>query len=303
MRTRPLLIVAAAAAAAALVLSACSSPSTGDTDTSTEGSTPSTNDSGIQVPADIAERGYLNVAAYFNYPPYTFPDGDELKGSEAELITAVAERLGLDVKFHDYAFESLIPSVSNGRADLLIGPMADTEERHAEVTIIDFADTLWQAIVKNGNPTGFDVTNPCGAKGGEVAASNNLEGTQKLSDDCEAAGKAPISILSLQDNGGVFQSIITGRTDFSLQVPAVAKYMVDTTPELGLAGEPFKLDGIGEYEGWIVAKDNDELTSAIVQAIESMIADGSWQSLMADANREATALPAPLVNGQPYTAK
>lgn len=298
MRTRPLLLLAAAAAAAALVLSGCTSSGS-----DTKKTDAPKNDSGITVPADIADRGYLNVAAYFNYPPYTIPDGDKLTGVEADLITAVAKRLGLEVKFHDYAFESLIPAVSNGRADLLIGPMADTPERHKEVTIIDFASTLWQAIVKKGNPTGFDVTQPCGAKGGEVSASNNLQGSQKLSDDCVAAGKPKISLLSLPDNGGVFQSIITGRTDFSLQVPAVAKYMVDTTPDLELQGEPFKIDGIGEYEGWIVAKDNDELTSAIVQAINSMIADGSWQKLMADAGREATSLPEPLVNGEPYTAK
>lgn len=252
----------------------------------------------IVVPDNIKSKGALDVGVYFNYPPYTYAEGSTLKGIEADLANAVGAKLGVKVNFHDLAFEAMIPSVANGRMDMLIGPMGDTAERRKTVTFIDTYVEYYQALVKKGNPNKFDIANPCGAKGGEVAASNNLSTVQWLSKKCTDAGKPEISLLTLPDNGGVFQAVMTGRTYFTVQVQAIAKYMVDNTPQLEMQGAPFPSPDAA-YSGWIVGKDNTALSAALVGAINALIADGTWGKIMKDAGITESALPAPLINGQP----
>ncbi|WP_449281717.1 transporter substrate-binding domain-containing protein [Leucobacter sp.] len=293
MRTRPLLITAAVAAATALMLSGCSSSA--PEEPASAGTAPQAGD--IALPAKIADKGAIDVGVYFNYPPFTFEEGGELQGIEADLARAVGEQLGVEVRFHDLAFEAMVPSVINGRTDMLIGPMADTTERRKEVSFIDTLSTKMQALVKKGNPTGFDIADPCGAKGGEVAASNNLTTAQAIADTCAAEGEPEISLLKLQDAGGVFQAVISGRTDFTLQEPALAKYMVETTPDLELQGDPIPSSD-GEWQGWVFAKDDTETIDAVYAAIEALIEDGTWQGIMEEAGLEASMALPPRVNGE-----
>ncbi len=289
-------IIVASAAALTLLLAGCSSPAPESSEA------PEGGGSEIALPANIEEKGAIDVGVYFNYPPYTFEEDGELKGIEADLMRAVGEKLGVEVEFHDLAFEAMIPAVVNGRMDALIGPMGDTEERRKEVSFIDTLTAGFQAVVKKGNPSGFDIENPCGAKGGEVAASNNLEVMKLLSEECVKNGEAPISELSLPDAGNVFQAVISERTDFTLQVPALAQFMTETTPELELQGEPFP-SPISDVQGWIVGKDNTELIDAIYTAINELIEDGTWTDIMEEAGQLEVALLPPLVNGEEYEVK
>lgn len=284
--------MAAAVAAATLLLTSCASSGSAE-----ESGAAGEGGSGIELPADIAEKGAIDVGVYFNYAPFTYEEGGKLEGIEADLARAVGEKLGVEMRFHDYGFEALVPSVINGRTDMLLGPMADTEERRKEVSFIDTLETKMQAVVKKGNPSGFDIADPCGAKGGEVAASNNLTTTQSLSDTCEENGEEPISLLSLQDAGGVFQAVISERTDFTLQEPALAKYMVETNPDLELQGDMIPA-AEGEYQGWIFAKDDEELTNAVLDAIDLLIEDGTWQEIMDEAGIGEAAIMPPRMNGE-----
>ena len=160
---------AAAAVLASLALgaSACSVSTTKDDGDAGKGGDGGT--SKIALPDDIAKQGYLDVGSYFNYPPYTLPKGNELGGIEADLMRAVAKELGVEVRFHDLAFEAMIPSVVNGRSDVLIGPLADSEDRRKEVSFVDTLNTQMSMLVKNGNPKNVDPSDICGLTAGESA--------------------------------------------------------------------------------------------------------------------------------------
>ncbi len=293
MRLRHLIL--AATAVGALALSGCAASTTPADDATGEAS-------GIALPASIEEKGAIDVGVYFNYPPYTFEKDGKLQGIEADLMRAVADKLGVEASFHDLAFEAMIPSVTNGRMDVLVGPMGDTEERREAVTFIDTLELGLQAVVKKGNPTGFDIESPCGTKGGEVAASNNYYSVEFLSKKCEADGEKPISLLSLPDAGNVFQSVLSGRTDFTLQEPALAKYMVESNPDLEIVGAAFP-SPLASLQGWVVKKGNTELTEAILTAIDELIEDGTWGEIMEDAGLTEVALLPPLVDGEKPAAE
>jgi len=46
--------------------------------------------------SDVQEKGYLRVAVYKNYAPFSFRDDGELKGIEVELGKLLAKKLGVD---------------------------------------------------------------------------------------------------------------------------------------------------------------------------------------------------------------
>jgi polar amino acid transport system substrate-binding protein len=82
-----------------------------------------------------------------------------------------------------------------------------------------------------------------------------------------------------------------------VQDPALAKFMTETNPDLELQGDSIPAAG-GDLQGWIVGKDNTELTAAIVAAIDALIADGTWGEIMEAGGLTDAALDAPLVNGK-----
>ncbi|UUW91447.1 ABC transporter substrate-binding protein [Pimelobacter simplex] len=289
---------AAAAVLASLALgaSACSVSTTKDDADAGKSGT-----SKIALPGDIAKQGYLDVGSYFNYPPYTLPDGNDLGGIEADLMRAVAKELGLEVRFHDLAFEAMIPSVVNGRSDVLVGPLADSEERRKEVTFVDTLNTQMSMLVQNGNPKNVDPSDVCGLTAGEAAGSLQESVLKKVAANCEAAGKPKLTLLSFGEVSQPFLSVKNGRIDFTLQDPAVAAYTDEQDDELELV-EGHLAEDAPVRQGWVVAKDNQVLAEAFAAAIEKLAEDGTWQAILDKAGlKDATNLP-PTINSQPVDA-
>lgn len=256
----------------------------------------------ISVPESIREKGVLDVATFYNYPPYTMVEDGEVTGIEPPLVEAIAERLGLEVRFHDMKFEAMIPSVVNGRNDLMIGMLADTAERREEVSFLDLTRSSLRAMVREGNPTDVDPNELCGVKVGESAGSYQEGVVKKLSAQCEADGKPPIELMVTPDPATNFLSLINGRIDVTLQNTLIAHYSAEQRPELETLDAPVEFDD-AQVNGWIFAKDSDELIEAFVLAIEEMVDDGTWLDLLAEHGLEEDAILPPTVNTEPLGAE
>jgi polar amino acid transport system substrate-binding protein len=293
-------VAAAVLAGLTLGASACSVSTTKDDGDAGKGGNDGSS-STIALPDDIAKQGYLDVGSYFNYPPYTLPDGNELGGIEADLMRAVGKELGLEIRFHDLAFEAMIPSVVNGRSDVLIGPLADSEDRRKEVSFVDTLNTQMSMLVKNGNPKNVDPSDICGLTAGESAGSLQESVLKTVAANCKAAGKPELKLLSFGEVSQSFLSVKNGRTDFTLQDPAVAAYTDKQDDELELVDGHLAED-VPVLQGWVVAKDNMVLAKAFAAAIEKLAEDGTWQGILDEAGlKDATNLP-PTINTQPVDA-
>lgn len=285
------------AVAAGLVLGvqACSVSTSTNADS---GSGSSDGAGQIALPDSIKSKGAIDVGAYFNYPPYTLGQGNQLSGVEADLMRAVGKELGVNIRFHDLAFEAMIPSVVNGRSDVLIGPLADNPDRRAQVSFIDTLNTRMSLLVQKGNPKHVSASDICGLTGGEAGGSQQETTLKLVQADCQKAGKPALNLLSFGEVSQPFLSVKNGRTDFTLQDPAVATYTAQQDPTLEvLPGHIAEDKPI--VEGWVVAKDNMDLAGAIVQAIQKLAADGTWQSIMEKAGLGDAMKVPPTINAQP----
>ena len=114
-------------------LAACSggSPS-GDSATTTTAA-------GEDALAQIQESGVLRVGTEGTYSPFTFhdPQTNELTGYDVEVVTAVAEQLGVEAEFSETQFDAIFAGLEAGRYDVIANQVTINEERQAKYDLSD----------------------------------------------------------------------------------------------------------------------------------------------------------------------
>ncbi len=113
------------------------------------------NDEGFhyQSPEGLTyEKGTLVMATNAAFPPYEYYKDNKITGIDADMATAVADKLNMKLEIQDMEFDSIITAVQAGKADIGVAGMTVTEDR---LKNIDFTDTYTTAkqviIVRNGN--------------------------------------------------------------------------------------------------------------------------------------------------------
>ena len=90
---------------------------------------------------EIKQAGVIKVGTSADYPPFESVDSSGNKvGFDIELMTEVANRLGLKVEWVDMPFDSLIAAVQEGKIDASISCFNYSEERDK---IVDFSDAYY----------------------------------------------------------------------------------------------------------------------------------------------------------------
>ena len=104
-------LVATGALAASLALFGCSSGDQGTTTSSTSG-----NDAGYTLVND----GKLTVAASLDFPPFENLNGDKPEGFAVDLMTLLAEEMGLECEYlPSTKFDTIVPLIqTGGKADV-----------------------------------------------------------------------------------------------------------------------------------------------------------------------------------------
>ena len=90
-----------------------------------------------------SEGGTLVMATNAEFEPYEYYEGDEIVGIDAEFAAAIAEKLGMELKIEDMAFDAIIPAVQSGKADFGAAGMTVTEERKEQV---DFSESYYTGV-------------------------------------------------------------------------------------------------------------------------------------------------------------
>lgn len=86
----------------------------------------------------IKERGKLIVGVKADYKPYGFVDpSGAIIGIEPDLATDVADKLGVEVEFVPVVSSNRMQFLEQGKIDLMIATMTDTEDRRKVVQIIE----------------------------------------------------------------------------------------------------------------------------------------------------------------------
>ena len=89
----------------------------------------------------------LVMATNAEFPPYEYYEGEEVVGIDVDIAKAVAEELGMELKIEDMAFDSVIPAVSSGKADIALAGLTVTDERKENLNFTDTYAKATQVII------------------------------------------------------------------------------------------------------------------------------------------------------------
>ncbi|MDT5029844.1 MAG: polar amino acid transport system substrate-binding protein [Actinoplanes sp.] len=282
----------AAASALTLSLAACGSES--NTSTSTPIASASADTSlADKVPADIKAAGKLVIGTDSSYAPSEFldTDGKTVIGFDVDLFNAVGQKLGLATEWQSATFDSIIPGVSSGKYTVGVSSFTVNADREKEANMISYfsAGTQWAAAA------GATIT-PDGACGKKIAVQT---GTVQVGDittkskACVSGGKAKITIDQYQKQSDATNAVVTGKDEAMLADSPVCAYAVKQTGgKLALVGDIYD----SAPYGYVVAKKQTDFANVISEALTSLIADGTYKTVLDKWGVAAGAITTPAVN-------
>jgi len=117
--------------AGALVLALFALAACGSASSQSGGS--STQKAGLSL-ADVKKDGVITVGTEGTYRPFTFHDkgSGELTGYDVDVMRAVADKLGVDVKFEETQWDAIFAGLDAGRFDAIANQVSITDERKAK---------------------------------------------------------------------------------------------------------------------------------------------------------------------------
>ena len=229
----------------------------------------SKSDSSKSDSAKSDKKEKLVMATNAEFPPFEYYDGDEVVGIDAEFAAAIADKLGMDLKIEDMAFDSIIPAVQSGKADIGAAGMTVTEDR---ATQVDFSDSYYTGVQVIIVTDDSDITEPDDLKGKKIGVQQGTTGdiysTDDFGDDnVERFNKGMEAVQALQQ-GKIDAVVIDGEP---------AKTFVSETEGLKILDEAFTVE---EY-AIAVKKGNSELLDKINTALESLKDNGTLDEIVA----------------------
>lgn len=106
------------------------------------GKTPYVSPEGVE-----RTNGTLTMATNAEFEPYEFRDGGKITGIDVDMAQAVCDKLGMELKIEDMAFDSIISAVQSGKADVGVAGMTVTEDRLKSIDFTDTYTTASQVII------------------------------------------------------------------------------------------------------------------------------------------------------------
>ena len=99
------------------------------------------------------ESDTVKMITEATFPPYEFLRGKEIAGIDVEICRAVAQKLGKKFQCETVDFDSVIPAVISGKADLAAAGITVTEDRKKNVDFSDpYVKTGIVVVYKKSNP-------------------------------------------------------------------------------------------------------------------------------------------------------
>lgn len=222
--------------------------------------------------AEIKESGQL-ILATGNYRPFEYRDEEtnEMVGYDIDLARMFADELGVELIINDMTFTSLIPTLQNGNADLIIAAMYIKPEREE---VVDFADSYMDTgVVLVVREETTDIQSVEDLEGKIVGAK--LGGTsEKVAQDMLDAG-ADFTIQTYKENTEVLLDLINKRVDVVINDLLYQLEYNKAQPGLVIIGEPFTKAELG-----IAVQEGDaELLDFINEMLDQYQEEGTTEAL------------------------
>jgi len=214
------------------------------------------------------EDNTLVMATNAEFPPYEYYEGEEIVGIDAEFAAAIAEKLGMELKIEDMAFDSIIPAVQSGKADFGAAGMTVTEDRMKEV---DFSDTYYTGrqviIVAEGNT---EIVGPDELVGKKIGVQQGTTGDIYATDDY-----GDENIERYNKGFEAVEALLKGKIDAVIIDDQPAQTFVEESEGLKILETEYV-----EEEYALCFKKDSDLVEKVNTAIAELKEDGTFDKII-----------------------
>ncbi|MGX1015963.1 polar amino acid transport system substrate-binding protein [Bradyrhizobium japonicum] len=216
----------------------------------------------IELPPEIAKRGSLKVALVPNYPPMEFrdPATNALSGFDIDLGEAIGRKLGVKIEWQETSFAEFMPSISTGRVDAILSGFTDYASRHDIASFVD---------------SGAARSSSCSSRARRSSRTRHRSAARRW-----APAVAPCSRRRSRRGARRIAAAIRSSSSVptARPTPAPSSGIMDLEPgAYASVGEPIAQ----QFTGIALPVKEKALQQAILEAVDGLIADGTYKTLLA----------------------
>ena len=207
------------------------------------------------------------------YAPFEFQnDKAEIVGFSVDLLTAVAEKGGFQVKFVNTPWEGIFNALGQGDRDLLISSITITDERKQTM---DFSDPYFDAFQLIAVKETSKVAKFADLKKLKVGVQTGTTGDEVVA---KLQGKTSTQIKRFESTPLALKELEAGGVDAVVADNGVVVHYVANNP-----GAKFKTVSDASFApeqyGIAVKKGNAELLAMINKGLAALKSDGSYNAI------------------------
>ncbi len=225
--------------------------------------------------------GTLTIGSDQVYPPYDYQENGVTKGLDAEVMTILAPKLGVKLKFLDVRFASLIPGLQANRFDLIASALYVTPARAKVVDYVPYAKTGGSLMVRADDS--FAPKKPEDLCGKKVA---NLKGAawvpELLKVSQTKCTSNPMEVKEFGTSAEAAQALLARGADVVFDDAGVSKAaVVASNNRLKITSTDILFPVV---IGMAVKKGNDELLNHLKTEFELLKSTDEYRAILTKYN-------------------
>jgi polar amino acid transport system substrate-binding protein len=170
-----------------------------------------------------------------------------------------------------------MPSISTGRVDAILSGFTDYASRHETASFVDYLKSGPNFFVQQSRAAEFkDMAALCGKK---VGASRRTKFPAEIATWSEKnCASNPIVFVGTDGSADARTQLKQGRIDAAVQGNETLPYIMDLEPgAYAPVGTPISQ----QFTGIALPVKEKALAQAMLEAVDALIADGSYRTLLA----------------------
>lgn len=217
----------------------------------------------------LSTPGVLTVGTLSDAPPSVCIDSTgKFSGFDNQLLTAIATKLGLQVRFFATDFSGLLAQVASRRFDVGSAAIKATEARRRTVGFTNGYDFgYFSLVVPPGSPI---------KKFTELTSGQRIGVVQGTVEESYVVDDLHLQPVKYPGFATVYNALKTRQIDAWVAPASLAANLMKPSDPAVIVATAFSP---GNFEAYAVARDNQPLIDALNSGLDAVIADGNWSEL------------------------
>ncbi len=136
------------------------------------------------------DKDALRVGISSTYPPIIFRQGKQVAGVEADLARDLAKALGRKLIWVELKRDQLIPSLIEGKIDIIMSGMSVTDLRMMRITFADpYIETGQMALMRHSSAARYDSPESIMESSARIGVQDGTTGDVFVQTRCQHASK------------------------------------------------------------------------------------------------------------------